>query len=56
MIVKDELRYWAGLLGSVAMAIIGAVAVPHPYDKWLMAAGAACMAMSTYQMTPPSKE
>jgi len=50
---KNELKWWAGLLSAVVMSIIGASAIPRPYDKVLMAFGAACGAISTYMMQPP---
>lgn len=51
-ITRDDLKYWAGLVAAVCTSVAGAVALPHPYDKWVMGVASAMMAISMYNVTP----
>lgn len=50
--LREDMKWWAGLLGAICLALIGAGVVPHPYDKWVVGIAAVCGAICTYQMTP----
>lgn len=53
--VKEDIKYWAALVGSTCIAILGAGVVPHPYDKWVMGISSVAGAIAAFQITPPSK-
>lgn len=51
---REEAKYFAGLVSSVCLALMGAGIVPHPYDKWVMGLGLVGASVSTFHMSPPS--
>jgi hypothetical protein len=50
--IRRELRYWAGLVAAVCLAIVSAVTLPAPYDEWVLALAAVCGVVASYQITP----
>lgn len=50
--IKQEVKYWAGLIAAAVGGLVAAGALAHPYDKYAMGLAAACMAVSAYNITP----
>ena len=53
--IRQELKYWAGLVAAAAGAVMAAGVLTHPYDTWVMALCAVCAAIAAYNITPPTK-
>lgn len=54
-IQPGEARYWAGLVSACVTALIGVVAVPHPFDKILIGIGVVAGVIASYNITPAAK-
>lgn len=52
MPIKEDLQWWAGALSTMVTALVLAVSLPPPYDKWSMGAAMALSAFAMYKVTP----
>lgn len=50
---REDLKWWAGLVASCALALAGLSILPHPWDKVAIAIGAVGNAITMYNVSPP---
>lgn len=53
---RQDLQWWAGAIASALLGGVSVVALPHPWDKWILAFAAACGAFSAFRITPPDSQ
>ena len=54
--IKEEVKYWAGLVAAACLGLMGAAVVPHPYDKIVMGLMSVAGAIAAYNITPKKSQ